>query len=82
MNFKNVARGTWVRIISLLLVLVNLISVSVFDFKLLPFEEESINEGVSIVLTIVVTVWTTWKNNAFTKEAQMADQYLERIKDK
>lgn len=82
MNLKNVATGTWVRIITLFLVLINLISVSIFNFNLLPFEEESISEGVSIALTIVVTIWTTWKNNAFTKKAQMADQYLERIKEK
>lgn len=78
MNFKNVTKGTWVRIITLLLVLVNLIGTSIFNYVLLPFAEEDLNDGVSIFLTIIVTIWTTWKNNSFTKEAQKADQYLKQ----
>lgn len=81
MNFKNVTKGTWVRIITLLLVLINLISTSLFDFVLFPFAEEEVYEGVSIVLTIVVTAWTTWRNNSFSREAQAADKYLSNLKE-
>lgn len=80
MNLKNVTKDTWVRIIVLFLVLVNLISTSMFGVVLLPFAEESLYQGVSVLLTIIVTFWTTWKNNSFTKEAQAADRYLKNLK--
>lgn len=75
-NFKGVSKGTWVRIISLFLVLINQISVSLFKFQLLPFEDEQIYEGVSTVLTFIVALWTAWENNSFTEKAQEADKLL------
>lgn len=70
LNWKGVAKETWVRIIALFLIWVNLISVSIFDFELIPFSDAQIYEGVSVLLTVLVTFWTTWKNNDFTPEAQ------------
>ena len=80
MNFKNVDKSVWVRVIALFLVLANQISVSFFEFKLLPFADEEIYEGVSIVVTTLVAFWTSWKNNSFTDEAQEADVYLKEYK--
>ncbi|WP_440896228.1 phage holin [Amphibacillus sp. Q70] len=82
MNIKNVDKSVWVRVIALFLVLANQISVSFLDFKLLPFAEEEIYEGVSIVVTTLVTLWASWKNNSFTDEAQEADVYLAEQKSK
>lgn len=76
MNIKGVDKQTWVRVIALFLVLANQISVSFLDFKLIPFAEEEIYEGVSLVLTTLVTLWTSWKNNSFTDKAQEADKLL------
>lgn len=81
MNLRRVSKGTWVRMITLLLVLANLISTSIFDFVLVPFGEEVLSEGASIILTVVVTLWTTWKNNSFTKKAQEADEYLKNLRN-
>lgn len=80
MNFKGVDKSTWARIITLILVLVNQISVSLFDFQLLPYADEQIYEGVSVVLSVVVTIWASWKNNSFTYEAQEADKLLKSLK--
>lgn len=80
MNFKGVDRATWVRIIVLFLMLSNLVSVSLFNFQLIPFSDEEVYETVSTVLTVLVTFWTAWSNNSFTKEAQRADKYLEGLK--
>lgn len=80
MNFKNVEKSVWVRVIALFLVLSNQISVSFFEFKLLPFADEEIYEGVSIVVTALVTIWTSWKNNSFTEEAQIADEFIKNEK--
>ena len=81
MNIKNVEKSVWVRVIALFLVLANQISVSFFEFKLLPFADEEIYEAVSIVITTAVAFWTSWKNNSFTDEAQVADEYLRQEKE-
>lgn len=78
LNFKGVSRDTWVRIISMFLVFVNLVATNLFDFKLLPFEDEEIHEMVSIVLVTSVSIWTAWKNNSFTSKAQEADKVLRK----
>lgn len=70
------------RVIALFLVLANQISVSFLDFKLIPFADEQIYEGVSIVVTTAVAFWTSWKNNSFRDEAQEADIYLAELKFK
>lgn len=81
MNLKNVTVGTWVRVITLFLVFINLISTSLFNFTLLPFSEEDLNQGVSVFLTVIVSLWTAWKNNSFTKPAQLADSNLKALKE-
>ena len=80
LNLKGVPTATWVRIIGLLVILVNQVSVSIFDLQLVPFGDEEIYEGVSTVLTIVMAVLTGWKNNSLTKTAQEADQLLQTKK--
>ncbi len=81
-NLKGITKATWVRMVAMLLVWINLVSVAVFNFELLPFDEAAIYEGVSIFLTFAVTTWTAWKNNSVTKEAQMVDKKLEDIKER
>jgi SPP1 family holin len=78
MNLKGVSKDTWVRIIVLALILVNQVSVTVFGNQLLPFSDEQLYEGISTGLTIAVAIWTTWKNNSFTTEAQRADQLIKK----
>jgi SPP1 family holin len=78
MNLKGVSKDTWVRIIVLVLILVNQVSVTVFGNQLLPFSDEQLYEGISTGLTIAVAIWTTWKNNSFTTEAQRADQLIKK----
>ncbi|MED0689969.1 phage holin [Bacillus licheniformis] len=79
-NLRNVRPATWVRIIALFLVLVNQIAVSVLDTTLLPFTDAEIYEGVSTVVTLVVSVWSAWKNNSLTEPAQEADRVLKAKK--
>lgn len=80
-NWRGVTKATWVRIVALFLVWANQVCNAFFDFQLLPFTDEQIYEGVSIALTFIVTVWTTWRNNSFTEEAQVADQYLKSVRE-
>ncbi|MBM7542350.1 SPP1 phage holin family protein [Amphibacillus cookii] len=76
LNIKGVNKQTWGRMIALFLMLLNQLGLSFFDFKLLPFTDDDIYQGVSVLISIIVTVWASWKNNSFTLEAQHADQHL------
>lgn len=80
-NLKGVSKSTWVRIIGLLIILVNQIATSVFNTRLLPFDDAEVYEGVSTVLTILVSVYAAWKNNSITEEAQYADSVLRLKKE-
>ena len=75
-NFKDVDKSTWVRVVGLFLILINQISVSFFNFTLLDFPDEEIYEGVSTILTVLISIWVGWKNNSFTEKAQEADKVL------
>lgn len=79
-NWKGVSKEVWVRVIAMFLVWINLISVHFFGFELIPYADEQIYEGVSILLTVVITFWTAWKNNSFTYAGQEADKRLEELK--
>lgn len=79
LNLKGVTVGTWTRLISLLLVTANLIA-SILGYKLIPFEDEQIQEFVSALLVAIVSLYSAWKNNSITAEAQEADQILKEKK--
>lgn len=80
MNLKGVSKSTWVRIIVSVLVLSNLVSESFFKHKLLPFTDAQLDNYVTAGLTVIVTLWTGWKNNSLTAKAQQADAVLKDLK--
>jgi SPP1 family holin len=47
----------------------------------LPFTEEEIGQGLVALATVLTMVWAWFKNNNVTKEAQVAQQYLEGLKE-
>lgn len=52
----------------------------IFGWNPLPFSEEQIFEGVSAVATAVVALYTYYKNNNLSKEAQEAQKVLDELK--
>lgn len=70
-----------VRLIVLAIVLINQALV-VAGWNPLPFSEEQIYEAVSTVATVVIALWAWWKNNSITKEAQVADEFMNELKAK
>lgn len=48
--------------------------------EILPFTEDMVYQGVSLVATIVAAVLAWWKNNSFTKAAIEADNVLYQLK--
>lgn len=52
----------------------------IFGWNPLPFSEEQIFEGVSAVATAFVALYTYYKNNNLSKEAQEAQKVLDELK--
>lgn len=46
----------------------------------LPFSEDEIYNGISMLLTAAASLWAWWKNNSFTKAAIAGDAYKEGYK--
>ena len=46
----------------------------------LPFSDEGIYEGISMVAAVGTALWAWWKNNSFSAEAVEADRYLAAIR--
>jgi len=66
-----------VRLVILLILLINQVLL-VLGFS--PLSEELLYGGTSSVATIGVALWTWWKNNNVTREAQEAQKYLNKLK--
>ncbi len=46
----------------------------------LPFSEDAIYEGITMMLTGIASLWAWWKNNSFTKAAIAGDTMKEQMK--
>lgn len=46
----------------------------------LPFSEEEVYQAGTAVITAITAVVAWWKNNSFSKEALLADNYKDRLK--
>ena len=68
-----------IRTIVLAVALLNQVLVT-FGWSPLPFDEDTIEQGLTAVFTVVATLWAYWKNNSFTDEGKEADRYLEEMK--
>lgn len=73
-------KETIIRVVVLIILLINqfLIITGVTDFVV---EENEVYEIISTIATTIMSLWTMWKNNSFTKNAQKADEYLEQLKE-
>lgn len=72
-------KGTIARTIAVICVLINQFLV-IFGKEKLPFTEDEIYQGVSMVLSIIATLWAWWKNNSFTESAITADNLKDALK--
>ena len=72
-------KSTILRTIIMLFTLVNSILVMCGKDKL-PFTEDELYQTLSGIATVVSTLSVWWYNNSFTKKAQAADRYLNKLK--
>ena len=77
----NISAGTIARTLCLLLALVNQ-ALTITGHTVLPIDDDTINQTVSLMFTVGASVAAWWKNNSFTSAAQEADKYLVQLKEK
>lgn len=73
-----VNKETIVRTIILVVALVNQ-ALTAFGKNPLPFSDEELYTGLTLVFTVGATLWAWWKNNSFTKNAIAADEYKNQL---
>lgn len=71
----SITPGTIARTIILIVALVNQI-LTVTGHAILPFDDETITETVSIIFTVITSIIAWWKNNSFTQAALMGDEVM------
>ena len=74
-NLKGVSIQTWARTIVLLIALISQIFV-VFGKSNTAADVDTLQEKATMILTLVASVWSWWKNNSFTNKAQEADKLM------
>ena len=72
-------KQAFIRLVVLVILLINQ-TLMVLGWSPLPFSEEQIYEGVSSVALVVTAIYTWYKNNNVTKEAEKAQGYLNQLK--
>lgn len=76
----NISKGTIVRTIMIVIVLVNLI-LKACGKPLIDVEEHTLFYWLEVILEIGVIITTFWKNNSFSKAAIKADDFLKKLKN-
>lgn len=76
-----ISSGTIARTIVLILALVNQV-LSVLGYKIIPIEDEQINDFITMLFTIGSALVAWWKNNSFTEAAIEGDKYKDIVKEK
>lgn len=76
----NISKGTIVRTIMLVIVIVNLI-LKACGKPLIDVEEHTLFYWLEVVLELAVIITTFWKNNSFSKAAIKADKFLSDLKN-
>lgn len=75
-----ITSGTIARTVILILALINQV-LAMLGYKLIPIEDEQINDIITLAFTIGSSLAAWWKNNSFTKKAILADEYLHDMKE-
>lgn len=70
-----VKKGTIIRTVCLVLALANQV-LTVCGKNPLPYSEEEVYEGLSMMFTVGTALVAWWKNNSFTPKAIWADKIL------
>ena len=75
-----ISKGTIVRTIMLVIVIINLI-LKQMGHDIINVSESEILSAVEMIIEVAVIVVTFWKNNSFTDKAIKADEFLKTLKE-
>ena len=80
-DWANISPATYTRYILMIIAIINML---LNAFKINPIEvsENEVYQVVSNILTCVLFVINTWKNNSVTNSAINADKYMKDLKNK
>lgn len=76
-----IKKETIIRTIVLIIAIINNI-LTLLGKNPLPYESEEVEQAVTIIITVIATLWAWWKNNSFTLPARLGDQEMERQRAK
>lgn len=79
-NYKGIPTAAKARMIVYLMVIVNQIAVSVFDFNLFPFEEAELYEMVTAILTGITMFVAAYKDTPVTPAGQEGHKLTKNLK--
>lgn len=76
---RKIKKETIVRTAVLAFALINQ-TLMIIGYSPLPFTHEGVGQAVSMALTAAASAWAWWKNNSFTQDAIIADEYLHGVR--
>lgn len=80
LNLKGITSEAVISIILQIIAVVNM-ALQMFGFDTLPISNENVTVIISLLFTIIITAWNTWKNRNLTKASQEAQQITDMIKN-
>lgn len=79
-NLKGVTAETVISIVLQIIAVANM-GLQMFGYETLPIDNVAVSNIISIIFTIVISAWNTWKNRNLTKPSQTAQQITDMIKN-
>ncbi|GIN74043.1 hypothetical protein J14TS2_45180 [Bacillus sp. J14TS2] len=64
---NKITAGTWARTIVLIVALINQV-LTMFGLNPIPFSDDEVYNGVTVLFTVIATLIAWWKDNDITKE--------------
>ncbi len=80
-KLKDIKKGTLVRAILLILVLINMIASKAAGKELFFVDENRVTEIMEIVIAVAAIAAGYWKNNSYSKNAIAADDVLKSLNE-
>ena len=75
-----ISKGTIVRTIMIVLVIINMI-LGRMGYDIIDVNENEVLEVVEILIEIAIIVVGFWKNNSYTEKAIRADEFLRGLRE-
>lgn len=75
--YTPIKKETIIRTIVLIIAIINNI-LTLLGKSPFPYSSEEVEQAVTIIITVIATLWAWWKNNSFTLPARLGDEEMMR----